>query len=341
MKACILCHGGVGASASAVDGTAAAAAAGAAYLRQNALDAVVEATKVLEDDPRFNAGTGANFRLDGRTIEYDAGVMDSRGRVGAIAAASGMRYPILLARAVLDSPHHLLAGEGANRLAQRLKLERRQQTPERTHEKYRRALEQLLSRQPHSFAQAAWHRENWRDFWNFDGRPPRRRTTDPTRGGAWGGAKGGARGGARGGAGRGAGEFSCDTVGAVARDSRGRFAVSNSTGGTTLMLYGRVGDSPLVGCGFFAGPAGAVTTTGVGEEIINRLLAFRVYQWMEEGATPQEACAQGAGLFPRRIPVGILAVNRESEGVAASREMPWAGVIMDKPGSMKSIILPS
>ncbi len=47
------------------------------------------------------------------------------------------------------------------------------------------------------------------------------------------------------------------TVGAVARDRRGRFAAGTSTGGTAFMLPGRVGDSPIVGAGLYAGPHGA------------------------------------------------------------------------------------
>ncbi|MGI0149019.1 MAG: isoaspartyl peptidase/L-asparaginase, partial [Thermoplasmata archaeon] len=47
-----------------------------------------------------------------------------------------------------------------------------------------------------------------------------------------------------------------DTVGAVARDRRGRFAAGSSTGGTAFMLPGRVGDSPIVGTGLYAGRSG-------------------------------------------------------------------------------------
>ena len=39
------------------------------------------------------------------------------------------------------------------------------------------------------------------------------------------------------------------TVGAVARDVHGHIATGTSTGGTPNKLQGRVGDSPLIGCG--------------------------------------------------------------------------------------------
>src|SRR5687767_11847980 len=64
------------------------------------------------------------------------------------------------------------------------------------------------------------------------------------------------------------------TVGAVARDSQGRLAAATSTGGTTRKLPGRLGDTPLIGCGTFArAGAGAASCTGIGEAIIKTTLA--------------------------------------------------------------------
>jgi L-asparaginase/beta-aspartyl-peptidase (threonine type) len=100
------------------------------------------------------------------------------------------------------------------------------------------------------------------------------------------------------------------------------------------MLLGRVGDSPLIGCGFYAGPAGAVTSTGLGEEIARRLLSFRVYLWLGEGIHPQKACEEGIKLFPRAVPIGILAVTAKDEGFAANRQMPAAGVALDTSGKL-------
>src|SRR2546422_1413381 len=60
-----------------------------------------------------------------------------------------------------------------------------------------------------------------------------------------------------------------ETVGAVALDRRGTLAAGTSTGGIAFMLPGRVGDSPLIGCGIYAdNEAGAVSMTGLGESII-------------------------------------------------------------------------
>lgn len=62
------------------------------------------------------------------------------------------------------------------------------------------------------------------------------------------------------------------TVGCVAFDSNGRLAVATSTGGIFDKLPGRVGDSPLIGCGTYADDYGAVSCTGHGEAIMRAVL---------------------------------------------------------------------
>ncbi len=64
------------------------------------------------------------------------------------------------------------------------------------------------------------------------------------------------------------------TVGAVARDLQGSLVAGTSTGGTCCKRPGRVGDSPLVGCGCYAdAEAGAVSCTGWGEAIMKIVMA--------------------------------------------------------------------
>src|SRR5882724_7877058 len=119
----IVVHGGAGDRApdgpgesAAHAGCAAAARAGFEILRAGggALDAALAAVRILEDDPRFNAGRGSCLTRAG-TVEMDAAIMDGNGlRVGAVAAVSRVRHPVELARAVLDDGEHvLLAGAGA------------------------------------------------------------------------------------------------------------------------------------------------------------------------------------------------------------------------------------
>src|SRR2546427_2451730 len=113
------------------------------------------------------------------------------------------------------------------------------------------------------------------------------------------------------------------TVGAVARDSRGRFAAGSSTGGTSFMMPGRVGDTPIVGAGIYCGSAGAVSVTGHGEEIIRRVLSKSVYDLMARGRRTQAACDEGLRLFKKTIPIGIIAVGKDGAGEACNRKMAW------------------
>ncbi len=80
----------------------------------SALDAVVAAAVVLEDDPRFNAGTGGCLTETG-TLELDASLMEGeRMRGGAVCALPPFENPIRVARAVLEEGRHLLyAARGA------------------------------------------------------------------------------------------------------------------------------------------------------------------------------------------------------------------------------------
>jgi beta-aspartyl-peptidase (threonine type) len=83
-----------------------------------ALDAVVAAIKVLEDDSLFNAGKGAVFTSEGKN-ELDASIMDGKTlKAGAVAGVTTVKNPITAARAVMDkSPHVMMAGKGAEQFA--------------------------------------------------------------------------------------------------------------------------------------------------------------------------------------------------------------------------------
>jgi beta-aspartyl-peptidase (threonine type) len=122
----ILVHGGAGDVAAerlptCIAGCERAAAAGAAVLAAggSALDAVQRAVEVLENDPSFNAGTGACLNEDG-AIELDASIMDGATlRAGAVCALPPFANPVAIARRVMDASRHvLLAGDGAVRFAE-------------------------------------------------------------------------------------------------------------------------------------------------------------------------------------------------------------------------------
>jgi beta-aspartyl-peptidase (threonine type) len=121
----VLVHGGAGdvpeaSRAAHAEGCRIAAERGLAVLLAggSAIDAAVAAVRVLEDDPRFNAGTGACLTSEG-TIELDASIMEGASlRAGAIASLPPFRDPIAIARAVMDDGRHVLyAADGARAFA--------------------------------------------------------------------------------------------------------------------------------------------------------------------------------------------------------------------------------
>ena len=81
------------------------------------------------------------------------------------------------------------------------------------------------------------------------------------------------------------------TVGAVACDANGKIAAATSTGGMTNKKYGRIGDSPVIGCGTYANnKTCAISCTGHGEIFIRSVAAYDVSCLMEyKGMSLQEA----------------------------------------------------
>jgi L-asparaginase/beta-aspartyl-peptidase (threonine type) len=289
----VVVHGGTGAPMDYRDGCQRAARRALERLHQggDALDAAVAAVVALEEDGRFNAGTGAALGLDGATIETDASIMDTRGRLGAVACVRNVRNPVLLARAIADTPHVLLAGEGADRLARALGLAPHPGAGKHPLEQHRKLLRELAGLVP---AMPGVDNRLFKRFWNYKTPlqlPPR---------------------------------AACDTVGAVVRDAEGHFAVAGSTGGSSPSLLGRVGDTPVIGSGFYAGPAGAVAASGIGEHIMRHLLARTVYQWIADGVPLQQALQRGVDLLDKNVDVGLIAVSKTEAGSCSNKDMPHA-----------------
>jgi L-asparaginase/beta-aspartyl-peptidase (threonine type) len=307
VKYAILTHGGAASPHHFSDGcvTAAERARGVLDAGGDALAAALAATVALEDDPRFNAGTGSNLRLDGRTIEMDASAMSGDGRFGAVACIQAVKNPILVAARVMETPHLLLVGEGATAFARRLGFPAYDPTTEGAKKKYARAVAELAGDGDGDYAIDAspWHKLDLPKVWNFEGEPPRVERLRDVRG------------------------EGCDTVGAVVRDRHGRFAATASTGGTLYMLRGRVGDSPMMGAGVYAGPHGAVAATGVGEEIARRFLAKTVYDWLVDDVPPARAAQRAIAMFPDVIDAGLLVVGRDGQAISSNRNMASAMLV--------------
>lgn len=91
------------------------------------------------------------------------------------------------------------------------------------------------------------------------------------------------------------------TVGCVSLDAAGRLAVATSTGGTPGAMPGRVGDTPLVGSGFYADDAAAVAATGWGEPMATCQIASRVAARLDENVRPEAAASQALDRVRRRV----------------------------------------
>ncbi|HEY7834634.1 MAG TPA: isoaspartyl peptidase/L-asparaginase [Ktedonobacterales bacterium] len=284
MGQAIIVHGGAGTIAperfaGAREGCRAAALAGWRVLERggSALDAVEAAIVELENNPGFNAGTGAVLTADGRA-QLDAGMMDGRTLdVGAIAGVERIKNPIRLARRVLASPHVLLVGAGAEQFA---------------------VEDGLALCDPAELVTPA-QRARWERGYR-DGDDVNVDSADPAASAQGAPSLAGA-------ALSGMPDPEMDdehkhgTVGAVALDAAGRIVAAASTGGIAAKHPGRVGDTPLAGCGYYAEEGlGGVSSTGHGEDFIRLLLAKRAVDHLGAGRSAQTAASQAIALLGRR-----------------------------------------
>ena len=127
-----------------------------------------------------------------------------------------------------------------------------------------------------------------------------------------------------------------DTVTIVGREESGHVVSACSTSGLAWKLPGRVGDSPIVGGGYYADDeAGAAGATGVGEDIWRFMLTFRAVEFMRGGLSAQEACDRAIGLMVTRKPEtreqvsAVFAVSRNGDwGAAATKKgfVAWTSI---------------
>ena len=124
------------------------------------------------------------------------------------------------------------------------------------------------------------------------------------------------------------------TVGAVALDRSGTVASGASTGGINSMLPGRVGDTPLIGCGIYAdNRTGAVSMTGLGEGIIRLAVARTICECLGDGKSPRVAARMVLRHWVSRIggaagtlvmtPNGRFAITHVTAHMAAGW---WGGI---------------
>ncbi len=150
-KPIIVVHGGAGTwqperSQPGLEGVKRAAKKGFDILRNGgtAVDCVVEAVAVMEDDGAFNAGYGSSLNIE-KGVEMEASVMDGKTlQAGAAGLLKDVKNPVRLARIVMEKTDHVfVVGEGAEKLAKIFGLERRNPISElrsKYYEQQRKAL---------------------------------------------------------------------------------------------------------------------------------------------------------------------------------------------------------
>ena len=107
-----------------------------------------------------------------------------------------------------------------------------------------------------------------------------------------------------------------DTVGCVALDRSGHVAAGTSTGGTPNKMPGRVGDVPMVGCGFYADDQlGGASSTGEGENIAKVLLARLVLHHLQQLGDPWAAAQAAIQALSQRVKGqgGIILLSPEGK----------------------------
>ncbi len=227
--------------------------------------AAVHGVKINEDDPNdMSVGYGGLPNEEG-VVQLDAAVMDGPlHRAGAVACLERIKNPAMVALEVLRRTDHvLLVGEGALRFARAMGFKE----------------EDLLTEE----ARQAWLR--WKADLNKDDKWLDR-DQQPLGGGD---RRGDSRTGPE--PWRTDVPFTWGTIHCSAVNADGDLGCTTTTSGLSWKLPGRVGDSPLVGCGLYCDNAvGSAGSTGRGEAVIQTLGAYEIVRSMADGLTPTEAC---------------------------------------------------
>ncbi len=245
-----------------------------------AAEAVVQAVRVLEANPLFNAGVGSALTIDGR-VEMDACLMSTRGVLGAVSELQRVRHPIDVARLVHERTDHcFLTGAGLESFVSSAEVPRCDPVTDRRREKWEQVRTQLrdagyeVDRIPDP---AVWGR------CRTIVEEVRQQCPDDT-----------------------------ETVGAVAVDADGEVAAATSTGGKSFKLPGRVGDSPVAGAGTMVREAGGVSVTGDGEGILRMGVAHLVLDQLKSTGAEEAARRIVDRAEERGVECGLIVMDRES-----------------------------
>ena len=259
------------------------------------LEGVVEGVNLVELDPDdMSVGYGGLPNEDG-VVQLDSSVMHGPSRgAGAVAALEGVKTPSRVAVAVMrHTDHVLLVGEGAQQFARQMGFEihdtlltpasrarwLRWKTSLSDRDDWLRGDETQLGEsefldnltEPHREHEGAEGGEHEHDGGGHPEPDPDSRAMRESFDGArpW-------------------GTINCNAV-----DADGNLSGVTTTSGLAWKIPGRVGDSPLIGCGLYVdNDVGAAGSTGRGEAVIKTLGSHTVVELLRQGMSPTDAALE-------------------------------------------------
>jgi N4-(beta-N-acetylglucosaminyl)-L-asparaginase len=251
-----------------------------------ALDAVESGAIFIENKIDCCVGLGGNPDRDG-IVTLDASIMDYKSNAGSVAGLEQIKNPVSVARKIMETtPHVLLVGKGAQQFALQngYKLEEKKLSEDAAKE-YKDWLQKSEYKPEINIENKKQNGGPFAPNYFDDGTPNH------------------------------------DTMGLVALDTMGNFAGACTTSGMAFKMHGRVGDSPIIGAGLYVdNEVGAVTSSGVGEEVIKICGSFLVTELMRQGYSPKMACKKAIERIVKRdakiakeIQVGFIAINKKGE----------------------------
>ncbi len=133
-----------------------------------------------------------------------------------------------------------------------------------------------------------------------------------------------------------------DTVGSVAIDKDNCLSSGVSTGGVSLKLPGRVGDSPILGAGYYANKKIAIAATGIGEIIMATLLSYKVSEIYEKNENLKDSMNHAIDEINKNFGkdvVGIIGIDYKKNvyGIYNTEAMPWGYITLDRKIVIKGL----
>jgi N4-(beta-N-acetylglucosaminyl)-L-asparaginase len=259
-----------------------------------AVDAVEQATNIIEADPEDTSVGYGGLPNERGVVQLDASIMDGKTyNAGSVAALENIKHPSSIARLVMERTDHvMLVGAGALEFAKSWGFPEEDLLTERARENW------LRWREGHSE----------RDDWG----PPDHLRTDEERGAFL----------------RNPPAETYGTVNVLAVDANGDMAGITSTSGLSYKIPGRIGDSPIIGAGLYVdNEVGAAGATGRGEDVIKACSSYYIVMRMRDGRSPQQACEDALHMISERYEaVGFdylpgekfVAINKQGQCGCAS-----------------------